>query len=139
MGNELRARAWATSTRTRTKERLASRQSVASDFRGEDRQLAESNRVTGLPTRVHCRSASPQRSTLLRRTHLTYRSCPMRRVATLFLLSAACATAGQPPAATAPSNAAVSYSVPAETHLPAPRRLTDGGENAEAYWSFDGQ
>src|ERR1700755_3512245 len=63
----------------------------------------------------------------------------MRRVATLFLVSAACATASPPPPATASTTAAVSYSVPEETHMPSPRRLTDGGENAEAYWSFDGQ
>jgi Tol biopolymer transport system component len=63
----------------------------------------------------------------------------MRRVATLLLLSAACATATQPAPATAPTPHAATYSVPEETHLPSPRRLTDGGENAEAYWSFDGQ
>ena len=63
----------------------------------------------------------------------------MRSVATFCLVTAACATASPPPPAAAPTAATSSYSVPEETHLPAPRRLTDGGENAEAYWSFDGQ
>jgi Tol biopolymer transport system component len=35
--------------------------------------------------------------------------------------------------------AAINEAQPEETHFGALHRLTDGGENAEAYWSFDGQ
>jgi Tol biopolymer transport system component len=63
----------------------------------------------------------------------------MRRIALLGLGLCACATTRpSPPAATA-EKPAPSFATPQETHFSALRRLTDGGENAEAYWSFDGQ
>ncbi|HET6337593.1 MAG TPA: M20/M25/M40 family metallo-hydrolase [Polyangiales bacterium] len=62
----------------------------------------------------------------------------MRSLAPLCLLSVACATSSPPPAV-APGAATSSYSRPEETHFTSLQRLTDGGENAEAYWSFDGQ
>src|SRR5262245_51319661 len=49
------------------------------------------------------------------------------------LLSCAHAPSAQAPAATPAAPA-----VPGERHLADVRQLTFGGENAEAYWSFDG-
>ena len=64
----------------------------------------------------------------------------MRSVALSCSVLLACATAApipvQPEAPPAP---APSQAAPGETHLQGLRRLTDEGENAEAYWSFDGQ
>jgi Tol biopolymer transport system component len=61
----------------------------------------------------------------------------MRRLLALTLIAAACATAPAvtpaPPAL--PPTAASAH----ETHLINVVQLSDGGENAEAYWSFDGQ
>jgi hypothetical protein len=63
----------------------------------------------------------------------------MRSLALLCLLSVACATSSPPAAATGPAAANSNYARPEETHFASLQRLTDGGENAEAYWSFDGQ
>lgn len=56
---------------------------------------------------------------------------------------AACGQAPQPsqPLAPtpAPSTPPAPTAVPGETHLSDLKQLTQGGENAEAYWSFDGQ
>lgn len=60
-----------------------------------------------------------------------------RRLAPICLCIVACATASPPPPATAPATR--SYAAPEETHLASLAPLTDGGENAEAYWSFDGE
>jgi Tol biopolymer transport system component len=62
----------------------------------------------------------------------------MRSLAPFCLCIVACATASPPPPATAPA-ATSSDATAEETHLTSLKRLTDGGENAEAYWSFDGQ
>ena len=51
------------------------------------------------------------------------------------LLSAACASAPVAPPASPP----VSLVLPGERHLANVRQLSFGGENAEAYWSFDGK
>jgi len=53
------------------------------------------------------------------------------------LLAVACA-APRPPAS-APPPAAVEHALPGERHLRNVRQLTFGGENAEAYFRFDGQ
>lgn len=63
----------------------------------------------------------------------------MRSLVLLCPLAMACATSSPPPPAAAPAAAASSYARPEETHLTSLQRVTDGGENAEAYWSFDGQ
>jgi Tol biopolymer transport system component len=58
-------------------------------------------------------------------------------------LATSCAVAGpptraMPPAATTPRAAGGAVFPGEETHLADLRQLTFGGENAEAYWSFDG-
>ncbi len=56
-------------------------------------------------------------------------------------LAAACLLAACATTAAAPSSPAVPTGIaatPEETHLSDLRQLTFGGENAEAYWSFDG-
>jgi Tol biopolymer transport system component len=57
------------------------------------------------------------------------------------LLLAACAAAPvSPPASTAATAAQkASLALPGERHLANVRQLSFGGENAEAYWSFDGK
>jgi Tol biopolymer transport system component len=60
------------------------------------------------------------------------------------LLAAACATQRAPPPAHATSaaplpSAATDLALPGERHLRNVRQLTFGGENAEAYFSFDGR
>ena len=55
-----------------------------------------------------------------------------------FLLSAACATRSAPPAAVASTPAPAPH-LPEEVRLRDLKQLTFDGENAEAYWSFDGQ
>lgn len=64
---------------------------------------------------------------------------PLLLAATLTL--AACASAPPAPSAptSAPGKAAPSLVLPGERHLANVRQLTFGGENAEAYWSFDGK
>jgi TolB protein len=64
----------------------------------------------------------------------------MRAPATVSLLLAACASAPAPAPirTTAPDAPAASQALPGERHLARVRQLTFGGENAEAYWSFDG-
>src|SRR5512138_138515 len=58
----------------------------------------------------------------------------MRRIALLLGLAAACARA---PAQG--SRAAPDLALPGERHLRNVRQLTFGGQNAEAYFSFDGR
>jgi len=57
------------------------------------------------------------------------------------LLVAAACTKAPPPARTAPekSEAPASHGRPDEPHLSELRQLTFGGENAEAYWAWDGR
>jgi TolB protein len=63
----------------------------------------------------------------------------MRLSSTIALvLAAACARAPAPPAPRAPAGAA-DLALPGERHLRNVRQLTFGGENAEAYFSFDGK
>ena len=69
----------------------------------------------------------------------------LRRILPLVLLAAACAGRRAPPVATAPAptasgsgGAAPDLALPGERHLRNVRQLTFGGENAEAYFSFDG-
>ncbi|NIU17720.1 MAG: peptidase M28, partial [Actinobacteria bacterium] len=57
------------------------------------------------------------------------------------VLLSGCASEAGPDAATPPANLAgegVTLAMPGETHLRNVRQLTVGGENAEAYWAFDG-
>src|SRR5688572_17869412 len=64
----------------------------------------------------------------------------MRRLVPLCLLSLACATASTTaPPSTASTADSSSGATVEETHIEELRRLTEEGENAEAYWSFDGQ
>jgi hypothetical protein len=56
----------------------------------------------------------------------------------VLLLSAACATQSPPPAAVASTPAPAPH-LPEEVRLRDLKQLTFDGENAEAYWSFDGQ
>ena len=69
----------------------------------------------------------------------------MRRLlaAAVFVVSGAFGCAGTPPpVASAPSTPAPPppiAALPTEPHLANLRQLTFGGENAEAYWSFDGK
>jgi Tol biopolymer transport system component len=59
---------------------------------------------------------------------------------TLLGVTAACASGGTPETATDRPSAAVAVSAePGERHLRDIRRLTNGGENAEAYFSADGR
>ncbi len=51
---------------------------------------------------------------------------------------AACGSGGATPAVPAPPPATASYARPDEPHLADVRRLTFGGENAEAYWAWNG-
>jgi Tol biopolymer transport system component len=63
------------------------------------------------------------------------------RTLPLVLLAAACARPHAPPPAPASgtASAAAELALPGERHLRNVRQLTFGGENAEAYFSFDGQ
>jgi Tol biopolymer transport system component len=63
-------------------------------------------------------------------------------LAFVFLAPASCGEAPPPPAKTQlppPSGPKPYPSVPEEKHLTDVRQLTFGGENAEAYWSWDGR
>jgi len=62
----------------------------------------------------------------------------MRPLALLCFALSACATA-RPASSPASSKPAPDYAATGETHFAALQRLTDGGENAEAYFRFDGQ
>jgi len=53
-------------------------------------------------------------------------------------LAAACGQPAPAPASSAPATEDQSLALPGETHLANVRQLTFGGENAEAYFSFDG-
>jgi Tol biopolymer transport system component len=59
-------------------------------------------------------------------------------LAAALALSLSCARSAPPPPAAAPAPAA-DLAAPGERHLRNVRQLTFGGENAEAYWSFDGK
>jgi TolB protein len=59
-------------------------------------------------------------------------------LALFFGLSAAVFSAGQSPAPSAQSTAKSAVELPSEKHLRNVRQLTNGGENAEAYFSGDG-
>ena len=66
------------------------------------------------------------------------------RLALLVALAALGCRAGAPPAPAAPAPARSRFPIarvsdPRERHLTNLRQLTDGGENAEAYFSFDGK
>ena len=50
----------------------------------------------------------------------------------------ACAPERAEDAPAAPETAEASLVMPGETHLSNVRQLTFGGDNAEAYWAFDG-
>ncbi len=60
-------------------------------------------------------------------------------VATVALVAVACASAGTPASTQAPAAQASLPTVQGERHLRNIRQLTFGGENAEAYFSFDGK
>jgi len=61
----------------------------------------------------------------------------LRLLCSLLLVSACATTPPAPEAPPAPPTTGVLHS-PDETHLADVKQLTFGGENAEAYWSFDG-
>src|SRR5688572_13720433 len=61
----------------------------------------------------------------------------MRSLPLVVLLAAACATAPEPKPAEAPKGPPAKL-LPEEKRLKDLKQLTFGGENAEAYWSFDG-
>ncbi|MCP3103678.1 M20/M25/M40 family metallo-hydrolase [Myxococcus sp. K15C18031901] len=64
----------------------------------------------------------------------------MKRVLLPFLALASCATPSSTSAPeTAPTTAPQSAALPEEVHLADLRQMSSGGENAEAYWSFDGK
>src|SRR6188508_203943 len=70
-----------------------------------------------------------------------------RRMAAFGLSATALAGCGSGPAPASPAKPASSSAAPStaqaspskEPHLKQLRQLTNGGENAEAYWSFDGK
>ena len=72
-----------------------------------------------------------------------YYHLPMFRRAAHLLVAAgvtcACGSNEQPAAAQKAAEPAPSLTLPQETHLTNVKQLTNGGENAEAYFSFDGQ
>ncbi len=68
---------------------------------------------------------------------LWYTAAMARRLAPWMLFAVSCATTPPPPPA--PAAPARPLLLPEETHLAQLTQLTFGGENAEAYWSFDGQ
>src|SRR5258705_4655486 len=65
-----------------------------------------------------------------------------RLVVLASLLGMASCGSGTPPVARAPAGSARRPAAPPlveEEHLADVRQVTQGGENAEAYWSFDGK
>src|SRR5450432_763424 len=56
----------------------------------------------------------------------------------IFALAAFCACATSPATKPAASSSVPARLEPREKHLKDLKQLTFGGENAEAYWSFDG-
>jgi hypothetical protein len=68
----------------------------------------------------------------------SYKRTVKRALAIPFLL-AACGQGNAPTRTAPPAASAASYARADEPHLDGLRRLTFGGENAEAYWSWNGQ